>query len=97
MNLRIETISNVDGLQRKVLRYVSDQGDAGATSDEIEAALGIGHSTVSPRVRELYIKSYLRDSGLERMTRKGRMATVWILSASSKPIKRRHDFQDVMA
>jgi predicted transcriptional regulator len=74
----VESIANVDALQRKVLRYIDAQGSKGATSDEVEAALGIGHSTVSPRVRELFKKSYLRESGQERETRKGRMATVWV-------------------
>jgi hypothetical protein len=82
MKLQIETISNVDALQRKVLRYVADQGLKGATSDEIEVGLSIGHKTVSPRVRELFKKSYLRDSGQQRMTRMGRRAIVWILDLS---------------
>lgn len=78
MSRQVESIANVDALQRKVLRYVDAQGSKGATCDEVEAGLGIGHSTASPRVRELFKKSYLRDSGQERQTRKGRMATVWV-------------------
>jgi hypothetical protein len=86
MSFQVETISNVDAFQRKILRYIAARGELGATSDEMEAAFDMVHSTVSPRVRELFVKSYLRDSGLERITRKGRMATVWVLNMpSAKP------------
>jgi predicted transcriptional regulator len=95
MKLKIEAISNVDALQRKVLRYVADQGLKGATSDEIEAGLGIGHKTVSPRVRELFKKSYLRDSGRERVTRMGRRAIVWILDQPKAVGSLNHDRQAV--
>jgi predicted transcriptional regulator len=78
MKRDVESIANVDALQRKVLRYIDSQGSKGATCDEVEAALGISHSTISPRVCELSKKAYVRASGQERETRKGRKAVVWV-------------------
>ncbi len=78
----LDNIANVDALQRRVLRFVDEQGESGATCDEVEEALGIGHRTASPRVRELFKKKYIRDSGNARRTRKGRSATVWVSNVS---------------
>jgi len=73
-----ESVPAATLLQKRILRFVTNRGKGGATCDEIESALGILHQTASPRVRELAQKSYIHDSGVERRTRSGRQAIVWL-------------------
>jgi len=47
------------------------------TCDELEAALGLPHQTVGPRIRELVQLGQVRDAGVRRPTRSGRGAIVW--------------------
>lgn len=62
-------------LIQRVLAYIRDRG--GATCDECECALGMPHQTASARIRELFQRGRVRDSGKTRATRSGRKATVW--------------------
>lgn len=64
-------------LQDRLLGLIRDRG--GATVDELIVATGLVHQTVGPRVRELFLKGRVRDSGQRRPTRRGRKATVWIV------------------
>lgn len=65
-----------------IWRYVHDQGEHGATCDEIEVALGLPHQTASARVREMVLAATddklrgLVRSGRTRATRSGRQADV---------------------
>lgn len=62
-----------------VLRFIESEG--GATSEEIQDALGLSGDTVRPRVWELRGNgghpSVIRDSGRVRSTKAGRKAKVW--------------------
>jgi len=67
-------------LRVKVYRYLQSRGPAGATDDEIEAALEMRHQTVSARRRELVQRGLAQDSGQRRKTSSGRTATVWTVT-----------------
>lgn len=65
-------------LQSQVYSYILKQGHSGATCEEVERALGLGHQTASPRIYELRHKGKLKDSGHRRLTTKKRLAIVWV-------------------
>jgi hypothetical protein len=66
------------------LEYIIDQGDDGATSDEISAYLDrhynkyVPPNQVASRIGELVRDRWVMDSGRTRRTRRGSDATVWI-------------------
>ena len=65
------------------LLYIIDQGDDGATSDEISKHLEAHGKYVPPnqvasRIGELVRDRWVMDSGRTRKTRRGSDATVWI-------------------
>lgn len=62
-------------LKKKVLASLKRL--ATATDDELEEYMGLPHTTLSARRRELVLAGYVRDSGTKRLTRGGRNATVW--------------------
>jgi hypothetical protein len=64
-------------MRYRVLREIKRRGEQGATCDEIERALRMIHQTCSARVRELFLRSEIEDSGRKRETPRGRRAIVW--------------------
>lgn len=64
-------------LQAEVLAVVT-ASDRGATTDEIEVALGGRHQSVSPRVIELERAGLIHRNGEKRATRSGRKANVYV-------------------
>lgn len=44
---------------------------------EVECALKMSHQTASARIRELWLKGRVQDSGRRRKTGSGRNAIVW--------------------
>lgn len=66
---------NVSALKEKVLGAVKQLGDA--TSDEVEAYLGMTHQTAAARMAELKHDGELVPTGERRKTRSGRFAKVW--------------------
>ena len=65
-------------LRRKVVAYVASLGETGATSDEIEVAMGLPHQTVSARLTEAKKYGELVKTDQRRPTRLGRMAAVLV-------------------
>jgi hypothetical protein len=65
-------------LRAKVIGYIREQGAYGATSDEVEEALGLSHQTISARITEAKADGTLVPSGMRRKTRSGRNAAVLI-------------------
>lgn len=51
-----------------------------ATSDEIEAALGIPHQSASARINDLLNGGWILDTGQRRRTRSGSLAIAWTAS-----------------
>jgi hypothetical protein len=74
----IEIKPHAASLRDRVYAWIRQQGMQGATSDEVEAALGMIHQTASARVRELVKLGQLRKSGNTRKTRSGRHAEVLV-------------------
>jgi hypothetical protein len=66
---------DADSLRAKVLDFIKSRSD-GATSDEVEIALGLRHQTASARIRELVLMGRLRKPGNTRKTSSGRSAEV---------------------
>lgn len=65
-------------LRSMVVSFVSEQGEYGATSDEVEQALGMPHQTASARLTEAKALGMVEDSGRKRKTRSGRNAAVLV-------------------
>jgi hypothetical protein len=61
-----------------VLEYVRVRAGYGATRDEVSRELDIPISTVNPRMRELVLKGFVKDSGRRRKTVSGRQAAVMV-------------------
>lgn len=61
-----------------VYRFIESKKHYGATSDEVEQALGLSHQTASARMTELKALKMINDSGLSRKTRSHRKAGVWV-------------------
>ena len=65
-------------LRARVLAFIIERGQHGATDDEGEAALGIKPQTYTPRRGELAKLGLVADSGERRPTASGRPAAVWV-------------------
>ena len=64
-----------------VMQYVRERGYVGATDDELEHYfVGCGWASPTARARRVRLceKGLLRDSGGRRLTRHGKLATVWV-------------------
>ena len=68
-------------LRQVVLNYLRACGIAGATDGEGEDATGMSGDTWRPRRVELERAGLVRDGGTTRLTRSGRQATVWMVTA----------------
>lgn len=74
------------GTQRmRVLDLVAHRGQAGATDEEMQVRLGLGHNSQTPRRRELVLGGWIEDSGRTRPTGStGAQATVWVLTEAGR-------------
>lgn len=68
-------------LRRLVLDALREAGERGMTDQEIQRRLDMDPSTERPRRGELVRDGLVRDSGQQRKTLSGRMATVWVAEA----------------
>jgi hypothetical protein len=66
-------------LREQVYRYIGQQGDSGATDEEIQLALAMAGNTERPRRRELEEQGLVMRAGYTRMTTSKRRADVWII------------------
>lgn len=62
----------------RVLAFLRQRGAKGATSDEIEGALGIAHQSCGPRLRSLEKSGGIRRTAFTRPTRSGREAGILV-------------------
>lgn len=65
-------------IRRRAYEYVVSCGDSGATTEEIEIALGLRSSTASARRVDLTKAGALRDTGRRRSTTSGNDAAVYV-------------------
>lgn len=70
------------GMRGRVLAYLRQVGEYGATDNEIETVFDLLHQTASARRRELVLQDLAYDSGRRRKTRSGRSAAVWVARVS---------------
>lgn len=68
----------------RVLAAIRACGAEGATCDEVEASLDMRHQSASARVNELGKHGAIADSGMRRLTRSGRKATVWVATKEAE-------------
>lgn len=73
---------NAETLRAKVLEYIEQRGQRGATDQEMQIGLHMQGNTQRPRRKELEEAGLIVDSGLTRKTTSGRSATVWILKGN---------------
>lgn len=69
------SLANIAGDALKVFDTIFLGG--GLTCDQVEVKLNRSHQSISARVNDLMSKGWIMDSGLRRLTRSGRKATVW--------------------
>lgn len=65
-------------LRGVVLRFIEQQGNYGATREEIQLGTGLGGDTVRPRVWELEKAALVKGSGITRPTKSGKQAEVLV-------------------
>jgi hypothetical protein len=63
----------------RVVAHIASCGPHGATSDEVEAALGLLHQGCSARFTDAKRQGLIIPSGHRRPTRAGRMAAAFIV------------------
>ncbi len=68
-------------LRSKVLTHLIEQGDTGATDEQLQLALDMTGNTERPRRKELQKLGLVVDSGQVRQTKSGRTAVVWVAIA----------------
>jgi hypothetical protein len=64
-----------------VLRFIESRGREGATDDEIQVGLGMSPSTERPRRIELFEARLIVKNGVQRYTRAGRLAEVYMATS----------------
>jgi hypothetical protein len=70
----------IPNLEQKVFKALEAAGENGACSHELEAWLGMPHTTVSARIRGLVLRGLVKDGGKKRTTPSGRGAIVWVVA-----------------
>lgn len=65
------------GQRRRVLNYLLSRGQAGASDEQIQAALGMRTSSETARRRELVLAGEVVDSGCVQIGSGGRLVTIW--------------------
>lgn len=66
----------LNAMQRMVMEFIRQAGDAGATDEEIQIGIPMNPSSQRPRRGELVDAGLVVEAGT-RKTRSGRLATVW--------------------
>jgi hypothetical protein len=69
---------NAQTIRARIVAFVADRGEWGATSDEVEIAMQLPHQTVSARLVEAKKRGELLPTGERRRTRFGAVANVLV-------------------
>lgn len=70
--------------RRQVLDAIARSGERGMIDDEIEALLGMRHTTCSARRKELQNDGWIEHSGRYRKTSASKDAAVWVLTGQGR-------------
>lgn len=80
-----ESIAATAPRQRgRVLRFVIDRGEYGATADEVGRALDMQAQSVTPRILELRRAGWIVRTEQTRPTRSGRAAYVYVATGTGR-------------
>lgn len=71
----VSVVPHVKSARQRVFDFIRQRGNA--TCSEVEQALGMSHQTASARIRELFLRNFIRATGNVRRTSLGRNAVVW--------------------
>lgn len=66
--------------RQAILEFITSKGMHGASSDEVEVALGLPHQSASARVGELRDAGLIETLGEVRPTRTGARAVVYVFA-----------------
>lgn len=69
---------HLERLEAAVLAVIAETG--GATADECDARLNLGHATTSARISVLAKRGVIVATDLRRLTRRGRAAVVYAVA-----------------
>ena len=75
--------SKAETLRAQVLAFIAQQGERGATDEEIQLALGMAGNTQRPRRCELVKAGRIKEQG-RRKTSAGRSAAVWVIKTEDE-------------
>ena len=75
----VET-TDLGPVAKRIFNYIKRRPKRGATTDEVEGALGLLHQTASARINEMRDWGLLRETGIRRPTRTGRPANVYAVA-----------------
>lgn len=70
-----------DSYRERVLRYMNDQQERGATDQEMQKALGMAGDTLRPTRLSLVRDKIITDSGQTRQNENGNECIVWVVSS----------------
>lgn len=77
----LKALPNSGTQRHRVLTLIAQMGDEGATDEEMQGTLRLGHNSQTPRRRELVLGGWICDSGRRRRTAStDSEATVWVLT-----------------
>lgn len=83
--------SFAETLRGRVLRWLQERAEHGATDEEGIDTLLIPASTYRPRRVELVAMGLVKDSGQTRPTKTNRQATVWVVASSTTNVRAEHE------
>ena len=69
-----------ESARERVLQYLIDQQERGATDQEMQKALGISGDTLRPTRGALLKNNLIYDSGKTRQNDKGNSCIVWVFA-----------------
>lgn len=74
--------SSAPTLEARVIAFIEN---CSATCEEVEDALGLSHQSAGARIRGAVLHGMVRDSGIRRPLKSGRMGIVWERTSQQEP------------
>jgi len=80
----LNIVPKVGSIGAKVMDFMRQRDDYGATLEEVETGTRISGNTVRPRMKTLRQRGQVVDSGTTRKTLAGNDAIVWVITEAWK-------------
>lgn len=80
---------HAQSIEERVMAYIEERGEHGATCDEVEIDLNLSHQTASARFSKLKRVGRIVATGKKRKTRSGRGANVMMCARIKEEIEAR--------